>query len=74
MIILVSTAAMEYSHSCFQVVKTKLQSTMDQNRLNALMLLYMHKDIPLSYNKIIGLYANRYPRKINFSNSLAEVE
>ena len=74
MIILVSTAATECSHSSLQVVKTKLQSTMCQNRLNALMLLYIHKDIPLTYNKIIDLYANRYPRRMTFSNPLAEVE
>ena len=73
MIIPMHTAATEHSHSCLQVVKTKLQSTMGQNRLNALMLLYIHKDIPLNYNKITDLYAKGYPRKMN-SNPLAEVE
>ena len=74
MIIPVSTAATECNHSCIQVVKIKDQSTMGQNRLNALMLLYIHQDIPLNYNKITNLYANRYPRRMNFSNPLAEVE
>ena len=73
MILPVSTTATECSHSCLQVAKKMLQSTMGQNRLNALMLLYIHKDIPLNYNKIIDLYANRYPRRMNFSNPLAEV-
>ena len=74
MLIPVSTAATDYSLSCLQVVKTKLQSIMHQNRLNALMLLYIHKDIPLNYKKISDLYADRYPRRMNFSNPLAEVE
>ena len=59
MIIPLSTATTECSHSFLQVMKTKLQSTMGQNRLNTLMLLYIHKDIPLNYNKIIDLYVNR---------------
>ena len=47
---------------------------MGQNRLNVLILLYIHKDIPLNYNTIIDLYANRYRRRMNFSNPLAEAE
>ena len=39
MVVPVSTAATERSHSGLQIVKTKLQSTMGQQRLNALMLL-----------------------------------
>ena len=74
LIIPVSTAATEHSHSCLQVVKTKLQSAMGQNRLNGLLLLYIHKDIPVNYNKIIEMYANGYPKRMNFSNPLAEVE
>ena len=36
MVVPVSTAATERSHSGLQIVKTKLQSTMGQQRLNAL--------------------------------------
>ena len=35
---------------------------MGQQRLNALMLLYIHKDIQINYPNIIDIYANRYPR------------
>ena len=71
MVVPVSTAATEHSHSGLQIVKTKLQSTMGQQRLNALMLLYIHKDIQINYQKIIDIYANRYPRRM-FKNPLAE--
>ena len=72
MVVPVSTAATEHSHSGLQIVKTKLQSTMGQQRLNALMLLYIHKDIQINYPKIIDIYANRCPRKMLFKNPLAE--
>ena len=68
----VSTAATERSHSGLQIVKTKLQSTMGQQRLNALMLLYIQKDIQINYPKIINIYANRYLRRMLFKNPLAE--
>ena len=66
MVVPVSTAATERSHSGLQIVKTKLQSTMGQQRLNALMLLYIHKDIQINYPKIIDIYANRYPKRMLF--------
>ena len=72
MVVPVSTAAIEHSHSGLQIVKTKLQSTMGQQRLNALMLLCVHKDIQINYPKIIDIYANRYPRRMLFKNPLAE--
>ena len=72
MVVPVSTAATERSHSGLQIVKTKLQSTMGQQRLNALMLLYIHKDIQINYPNIIDIYANRYPRRMLFKNQLAE--
>ena len=72
MVVPVSTAATERSYSALEIVKTKLQSTMRQQRLNALMLLYIHKDIQINYTKIIDIYANRYPRRMLFKNPLPE--
>ena len=68
----VSTAAVERSHSSLKIVKSKLQSRMGEGRLNALMLLYVHKDIELDYNKIIDRYAKKYPRRMRFSNPLQD--
>ena len=70
MVVPVSTAATERSHSGLQIVKTKLQSTMGQQRLNALMILYIHKDIQINYPKIIDIYANGYPRRMLFKKSI----
>ena len=45
---------------------------MCEGRLNALMLLYVHKDITLDYGKIIDIYANRYPHRMRFSNPMQQ--
>ena len=66
----VSTAVVECSHSALKIVKSKMQSTMREGRLNALMMLYVHKDIKLNYNKIIAIYANKFPCRMRFSNPL----
>ena len=44
-------------------MKSRLQSTMGEGRLNALMLLHVHKDIILDYGRITDIYANRYPHQ-----------
>ena len=43
---------------------------MGQDRLNALLLLYVHKDIVLDYEAVIDLYASRYPRRMVLVNPL----
>ena len=63
-----STAVVERSHSAVKIVKSKMQSTMREGRLNALMMLYVHKDIKLNYNKIIDIYANKFPCRMRLSN------
>ena len=68
----VSTAAAERSHSSLKIVKSKLLSRIGEGRLNALMLLYVHKDIELDYNKIIDRYTKKYPCHMRFSNPLQD--
>lgn len=72
MMLPVSAASVERSNSALKLVKTKLRSTMANERLNALLLLYVHKSIPLNYNMIIDEYAQRHPRRMKFLNPLAK--
>ena len=72
LIIPVSTAATECSHYCLKIVKSKLQSNMGEEKLNALMPLYVHKDTVLDYIKVIDIYAIRYPRRMRFLNPMKE--
>ena len=66
----VSTAAVEHSHSALKIVKSKMQSTMQESRLNVQMMLYVNKDIKLNYSKIIDIYIKKFPCRIRFSNPL----
>ena len=54
-------------------MKSRLQSTMGEGRLNALMLLHVHKDIILDYGRITDIYANRYPHQMRFLNPLEKI-
>ena len=45
---------------------------MSEDRFNALLLLYVHRDIKLNYKKIIDMYAMHYPRRIVLKNLLTE--
>ena len=40
------------------------RSTMGEDRFNALMLLYVHKDIELNIDAIIDSYSLKYPRRM----------
>ena len=45
---------------------------MGEGRLNALSLVYIHRDIFLDYDKIIDIFASRYPRRMPLINLLNE--
>ena len=61
----VTSATVEHSSSswCFR-------STMREDRLNTLLLLFVHKDIALDYDAIIDDYAKRNQRRMTFINPL----
>ena len=40
------------------------------SRLNALLLLYIHKDVPLDYDEIVDSYAYSHPRRMILSRPL----
>ena len=43
---------------------------MGEERLNALLLLFVQKDIPIDYDEIIDEFARREPRRMTFLNPL----
>ena len=49
-------ATVERSNSSLRFVKSGFSSTMREDRLNALLLLFVHKDIALDYDAIIDDY------------------
>ena len=42
-------------------IKNVYCSTMTEDRLNALILLFIHRDIKLDYDAIVDMYGNRHP-------------
>ena len=41
-------------------------------RVNALLLVYIHRDILLDYDKIIDIYAFKFRKRMLFINPLSE--
>jgi len=74
LLIPVSAASVERSHSALKLVKTKLRSTMLEDRMNALVLLAVHKDIILNYDTIVNDFANKFPRRMLLIHPLTESE
>ena len=56
-----TSANEEKANSVLRNVKTDFRSMMAEERLNALLLVNIHRDIFLEYDKIIGTYASKYP-------------
>ena len=66
----VTSASVERSNSSLRLVKNAFRSTVGEERLNALLLLFVHKDIPIAYNEIISEFARRDARRMAFLNPL----
>ena len=63
------SSSTEWANSSLKLVR----STMGEDRLNALLLLYVHRDIKLDYDKIIDDDARRNPRKIVLMNPVGDI-
>ena len=53
-------------------LRTNFWSMMGEEHLNALSLICNHRDIFLVYDKIISIYAYKYPRRMLLINALRE--
>ena len=72
LIVSVTSATVERAHSSLKHIKTVKRSTMGQDRLNALMLMYVHRDIPINFEKIIDEFASSNPRRMLLKNPLGK--
>ena len=66
----VTSAGVERANSALKFVKNAFRSTMGEDRFNALVLMYVHKDIELDLDKIIDIFARRHPRRMILFNPL----
>jgi len=66
--ILVPVASAERSFSKLKIIKTYLRSTMSEERLDELVLLYIEKEIlnKINYDNLINNFPSKKARKIHF--------
>ena len=69
----IASSSTERANSSLKLIKNVMRSTMGEDRLNALLLLYVHRDIKLDYDKIIDDYARRNPRKMVLMNPVGDI-
>ena len=67
-----TSASVERANSALRYVKNAFWSVMSEDRFNALILMYVHRDIKLDYDCVIDMYARRFPRRILFNNPLSD--
>ena len=49
--------------------KTSIRSTMENQRLSGLALLYNHRDIPIDIPDVIEEFSRRHPHKLRLSKN-----
>ena len=74
LIIPVTTATVERANSAIKLIKTDLRSTMAQDRLNALVLMFVHKDLSVNLERAIDSFAKANPRRLLFLDPTATTE
>jgi hypothetical protein len=62
----VTTATAERTFSSLKLIKTYLRTTMGQERLTGLALLYIHRDIAVTVDEIIDSFARHCSRRLEF--------
>ena len=68
-----TSPSVERANSSLRHVKIDFRSMMGEERLNALLLVHIHRDIFLEYNKIIDMYASKFPRRMLLIIPLSEI-
>lgn len=64
----VTSSSVERANSSLRFIKSYLRSTMGGERFNALMLLFIHKDIKVDVSKIIDIFVSRNSRRMLLEN------
>ena len=59
-----TSASVERTNSVLRHAKTDFRSMMGEERLNVLLLVYVHRDIFFDYDEIIEMHTSKYPRKM----------
>ena len=66
----VTSCKCERAISVLRRVKTYLRNTMHKDRLNALTLMSIHRNIPIDFDNVITRFARKHPRRMDFIDIL----
>ena len=66
----VTSCSCERSASMLRRLKTYMRSTMSQDRLNGLALIYSHRNMDLDTCEVVDLFARKQPRRMELINIL----
>ena len=64
----VTTSPAERSFSTLRFLKSYLRSTMGDDRLNGLAMLYIHRDIPITVEEVLDRFAKK-SRRLDFGEA-----
>ena len=68
----VTSCSAERSFSALKRVKSSLRSSMGNERLSALTLLHIHRDIDIDITEVTNEFARRHPRRMKLANILQD--
>ena len=66
----VTSCTVERANSSLRFLKSCLRGAMTEDRFNALVLLFVHRDIDLDICAVIDMYARKHPRRMTLLNPL----
>ena len=66
----VISCSCERSFSGLKRLKTYLQSTMGQERMNGIAAMQFHYDLEINYDDVIDMFARMHPRRMALQNIL----
>ena len=66
----VTSAECERSFSRLRLIKTYLRSTIGEERLNGLAMIFIHRDIKIDKEEVIDNFARSNPRRMKLINIL----
>ena len=69
----ITSCSCERSIPVLRRLKTYLRSTVSQDRMNGLVLLYVHREIPIRAEKVIELFAKENQRRMKLRDILLKV-
>ena len=68
----VTSCSSERSFSALKRIKTSIRSSMGNEKLTALTLLHIHRDVEIDVEEVIDEFGRRYPRRMKLANILQD--